>query len=280
MKILISSDSICDLPQDIIDKNNIKLISLPITLGENTYLDGVEVTPEVIFDFVDTHKILPKTSAINEYTYSTFFEEQLKSYDEIVHFTISSKMSLCYDNAIKASNNLPNVHVIDSTTLSSGTGLLILHAINLREQGASAKEIVEKIEEMKHKVHASFVIEKLDFLYKGGRCSSLQMLGANLLKIRPSILIVDGALSVHKKYKGKMSEVVRNFVIDTLKDNPSYDKATCFITYSSATPDMLQAAYETLQEFGNFENIMESRAGGTITSHCGKNTLGVLFIKN
>lgn len=182
MKILISSDSICDLPQDIIDKNNIKLISLPITLGENTYLDGVEVTPEVIFDFVDTHKILPKTSAINEYTYSTFFEEQLKFYDEIVHFTISSKMSLCYDNAIKASNNLPNVHVIDSTTLSSGTGLLILHAINLREQGASAKEIVEKIEEMKHKVHASFVIEKLDFLYKGGRCSSLQMLGANLLK--------------------------------------------------------------------------------------------------
>lgn len=280
MKILISSDSICDLPQDILNKHDIKIIPLPITLGENTYLDGVEVTPEIIFNFVDTHKILPKTSAINEYTYTAFFEEYLKNYDKIIHFTISSKVSMCYENAEKSARNFSNVQVINSNTLSTGTGLLIMKAVNMREEGATAEEIVEKIEELKNDVYACFVIEKLDFLHKGGRCSSLQMLGANLLKIRPSILVENGALAVHKKYKGKMSEVVKNFVTDTLKESLTYDKTTCFLTYSSATPEMLQAAHEVLGELGGFENIIESRAGATITSHCGRNTLGVIYLKN
>ncbi len=277
MKILISTDSAADLTKEIIEKNNIKTIPLPITLGKDTFLDGVEITPEKIFEFVEEHKILPKTSAINEFTYDTFFSENTKLYDAIVHFTISSEVSCCFQNAEIASKKFDNVFVIDTQTLSTGVALHILYALKLREKGLTAKEIYDKTIERLSKVQATFVIEKLDYLHKGGRCSGLQMFGANILKLRPSIIVKDGKLHVHKKYKGKMHDVVEEFILETLKENPNYDKETCFLTYSSATDEMLQKARETLKQNSNFKNIIEARTGATITSHCGKNTLGILF---
>lgn len=277
MKILISSDSVADLPKELLEKYNIPILPLPITLGKETFLDGVEVTPERIFEFVEQHQILPKTSAINEFTYETFFKEQLKEYDAIVHFTISSKLSLCYENAYSVAKNLDNVFVVDTKNLSSGIGVLLLHACEMRENKKTATEIVEAMEEMKSRVHASFIIEKLDFLHKGGRCSSLQLLGANLLKIHPSILSTNGKLDMHKKYKGKMNDVVTSYILDTLKENPNYDPEFVFLTHT-ATPEMLDIATKALKEHSRFKNIYPTPASSTITSHCGKNTLGILFL--
>lgn len=277
MRILISSDSVADLPKELLQANNIPIIPLPITLGENTYLDGLEVTPDVIFEFVEKHKILPKTSAINEFTYKTFFNKNLKEYDAIVHLTISSKLSLCYENAVAAAKDLEQVFVVDTKTLSSGIGALLLKACALRDKGKTPEQIVQTLNTLKQNVHASFIIEKLEFLHKGGRCSSVQLLGANLLKIHPSILNTNGKLDMYKKYKGKMIEVVKTYVMDTLAENPNPDNDYVFIT-NTASPEMVQLATELLQKHSNFKHICNTPASSTITSHCGKNTLGLLFL--
>lgn len=277
MKILISSDSLCDLPKSELKKHNIEILSIPITLGNEIFLDGVEITPEKIFEYVEKNKTLPKTSAINEYTYREFFENHLKNYEAIIHFTISSKMSLCYENAKKASEGLENVFVIDSTTLTSGIGLLILKACELREKGKTVNEIVNYINSQKQNPQVSFVIETLEFLHKGGRCSSLQFFGANLLKLRPSIKCVDGKLEVNKKYKGKMTDVVESYILDTLKENPNYDNSYVFITHT-ASDEILQKAEETLKQLANFKQIFKVKASSTITTHCGKNTLGIIYL--
>ena len=280
MKILISSDSVCDLSTDIINENKIKILSLPITLGDKEYTDSINITPQQIFEYVQKNKVLPKTSAINEFVYNEFFSENLKDNDAIIHFTISSDISSCYNNAVKASNNFKNVFIVDSKTLSSGVGLLILYACNLKNKGLSAAEIFKKVEARKQYVQASFVIERLDYLYKGGRCSSLQLLGANILKIRPSILLKNGKMGMHKKYRGKMPDVVRDYCLDTLKEFNNYDNTMCFITYSSATPEMIESAKKVLSEHANFKTIYETTAGCTVTSHCGENTLGILYFNN
>ncbi len=278
MKILISTDSVSDLTPELLTKHNIPVLPLPITLGNDTFLDGKEVTPEIIFDFVEKNKILPKTSAINEFTYSQFFETELKNYDAIVHFTISSKLSLCYENAVAAAKHFEHVHVVDTQTLSSGIALLILKAVAMREKGKTAQDIVLEMEKLKKHVQATFVIETLDYLHKGGRCSGLQLLGANLLKLHPSIKVLNGKLEVHKKYKGKMTEVVENYIADTLKEFPNYDDSMVFVTHVGANQDLLNAAQTTLQKHGKFKQIVFTKASGTITSHCGKNTIGVLYI--
>lgn len=277
MKILISSDSVADLPKSEFEAQNIPIIPLPITLGEQTFLDGVEVTPEIIFSFVEEKKILPKTSAVNQFTYHEFFEKYSKEYDAIVHLTISHKLSLCHENAKQAASEFENVYVVDTLTLSSGIGLLLLHAARLREEGKTPEEIVSDLERTKQLVQASFVIETLDFLHKGGRCSGLQLLGANLLKIHPSIKCTNGKLDMHKKYKGKMGDIIASYIEDTLKENPNYDPANVVITHT-ASDELVEQAKQILQEKSNFKNILVSQASGTITSHCGPNTLGILFL--
>lgn len=278
MKVLISTDNVCDMPPQLIEKFNIKFLSLPVTLGDEI-VDSSKIDNEFIFKFVEKNKILPKTSAINEFTYAEFFKKQRKHYDQIVHLTISSKMSLCYDNAKKAAEQIEGVFVLDTATLSSGIAVLVIEAALMREKGKTAPEIMEHLKQLRDKVQVSFVIEKLNYLHKGGRCSGVQRLGANLLKLRPSIVSKNGKLVVHKKYKGKMDEVVKNYVLDTLREHPSRVGDGAFVTYSSATEGMLAAAEEALREEGGFENIYRVRASATITSHCGENTLGVIFLK-
>lgn len=280
MKIAITCDSVCDLSQELIKQNNINILPISIILGDETFSDGVNINSQKIFDYVAKNKQLPKTSAINEFQYAEFFKEHLDGVDALIHFTISSDMSSCFNNAKKAANTLKNVYVIDSRNLSTGVGLQVLYACMLRDKGEKPENIVKKVEARKQFVQASFVVERLDYLYKGGRCSALQLLGANLLKIRPSIIVKNGKMDVHKKYRGKMKDVVKDYVKDTLNEFNTYDKSICFITYSSATEDMVEAAKSTLKEFANFENVYITTAGATVTSHCGENTLGILYYNN
>lgn len=280
MKIAITCDSVCDLSQELIKQNNISILPISIILGDETFADGVNINSQKIFDYVAKNKQLPKTSAINEFQYAEFFKEHLDGVDALIHFTISSDMSSCFNNAKKAASTLKNVYVIDSRNLSTGVGLQVLYACMLRDKGEKPENIVKKVEARKQFVQASFVVERLDYLYKGGRCSALQLLGANLLKIRPSIIVKDGKMDVHKKYRGKMKDVVKDYIKDTLNEFNTYDKSICFITYSSATEDMVEAAKSTLKEFANFENVYITTAGATVTSHCGENTLGILYFNN
>lgn len=280
MKIAITCDSVCDLSQELIKQNNISILPISIILGDETFSDGVNINSQKIFNYVAKNKQLPKTSAINEFQYAEFFKEHLDGVDALIHFTISSDMSSCFNNAKKAASTLKNVYVIDSRNLSTGVGLQVLYACMLRDKGEKPENIVKKVEARKQFVQASFVVERLDYLYKGGRCSALQLLGANLLKIRPSIIVKDGKMDVHKKYRGKMKDVVKDYIKDTLNEFNTYDKSICFITYSSATEDMVEAAKSTLKEFANFENVYITTAGATVTSHCGENTLGILYFNN
>lgn len=280
MKIAITCDSVCDLSQELIKQNNISILPISIILGDETFSDGVNINSQKIFDYVAKNKQLPKTSAINEFQYAEFFKEHLGGVDALIHFTISSDMSSCFNNAKKAASTLKNVYVIDSRNLSTGVGLQVLYACMLRDKGEKPENIVKKVEARKQFVQASFVVERLDYLYKGGRCSALQLLGANLLKIRPSIIVKNGKMDVHKKYRGKMKDVVKDYIKDTLNEFNTYDKSICFITYSSATEDMVEAAKSTLKEFANFENVYITTAGATVTSHCGENTLGILYFNN
>ena len=280
MKIAITCDSVCDLSHELIKQNNISILPISIILGDETFSDGVNINSQKIFDYVAKNKQLPKTSAINEFQYAEFFKEHLDGVDALIHFTISSDMSSCFNNAKKAASTLKNVYVIDSRNLSTGVGLQVLYACKLRDKGEKPENIVKKVEARKQFVQASFVVERLDYLYKGGRCSALQLLGANLLKIRPSIIVKDGKMDVHKKYRGKMKDVVKDYIKDTLNEFNTYDKSICFITYSSATEDMVEAAKSTLKEFANFENVYITTAGATVTSHCGENTLGILYFNN
>ena len=199
MKIAITCDSVCDLTKEQLQENNVTILPLTINLGDDSYQDGVDITPEKIFEYVSNTKQLPKTSANNEFQYTEFFEEVLKEYDGVVHFTIGSDISACYNNATKAQAHFENVRVIDSKNLSTGIGLLVMYACKLRDEGKTLDEIVTKVTARVPHVQASFVVERLDYLHKGGRCSAVALLGANILKIRPSIMVANGKMGVHKK---------------------------------------------------------------------------------
>lgn len=276
MKIAITLDSACDLSEELIEKYNFHTFPFTVTLGADTFEDG-KINPMEIFDYVEKSGSLPKTSAINEETFYDFFKTIRKDYDAIIHFDISSEMSSTYQNAYNASKRIDKVYTIDSRNLSTGISLLAIYARELSESCDNVEEIVKKVKEKIEKVQASFVIERLDYLYKGGRCSSLAFFGANLLKLRPQIVVADGKMKSTHKYRGKMAKVVSDYCKNVLEENPNADKHLCFITHSCATQEMVDAAYNAVKNAG-FEIIYETLAGCTVSSHCGKNTLGILFL--
>lgn len=278
MKIAISTESTCDLSQEQIDSNDIKIIPYTVILGDEMVTDNADV-PAKIFKFVEETKVLPKTSAINEATYKEYFEELLKSYDAVVHISLSSGLSSSCAHAESSADGLKNVYVIDSKSLSTGIGLLALYAKKLADAGEDAETIYNKVKARVENVQASFVVEKLDYLYKGGRCSALSLFGANLLKIRPQLVLKEGFIKPAKKYRGKMEKVVADYCKDTLEEFNTPDKSIGFITYTTATPEMIAAAKTALQNAG-FETIVETVAGGTITSHCGEHVLGILYLND
>lgn len=278
MKIAITAESTCDLPEELLKKYDIKIIPFTVILGDNEYKDG-EITPPDIFDFVNKTKVLPKTSAVNYEQYKEFFSGLLKDYDAVVHFSLSSGISSACSNAKKVAEELKNVYVVDSLSLSTGIALLAINARLLANNGVDAKTIAETMEKRVPHVQASFVIKRLDYLYKGGRCSALALFGANLFKIRPQIILKDGKMGVHKKYRGNMDKVVASYCKDCLNEFNTPDLNVAFITYTTATPEMVEAAKIALTERG-FKQIYETHAGATITSHCGENTLGILYLND
>ncbi|MBP3619550.1 MAG: DegV family protein [Clostridia bacterium] len=276
MKIAITAESTIDLTKELLEKYNIKITPFTVILGEQEYKDG-EVTQEDIFKFVAEKKILPKTAAINEAQYTEFFEEQLKDNDAVVHICLSSAISTACFQAKEAASKMQNVYIVDSQSLSTGIALLAIYARELAESGNSAEKVWSMVNERVPAVQASFVVKKLDYLHKGGRCSSVAYFGANILQIRPQIILKEGKMGVHRKYMGKMEKVVANYCKDTLNEFNTPDLKNAFVTYTTATPEMIEIAKKALKERG-FENIYETRAGATITSHCGENTLGILYI--
>ncbi len=278
MKIAVSVESTNDLSNELIERYDIKIIKYEIILGDKIFKDG-DLTTEEMFAYTDKTGTLPKTTALNEYEYTEYFQSLLKDYDAVVHVALSSGISSSCSHAVAASKNLENVYVVDSLSLSTGIGLLAIYARELAEKGLDAKEVYEKVSARVEKLQVSFVIERLDYLCKGGRCSSLALFGANLLKLRPRIVVKDGKMSSDKKYRGKMESVVAKYCADVLQDFPTPDLDKVFITRTSSTPEMMAAARHALEEAG-FKNIYETYAGGTIASHCGANTLGILYFND
>ncbi len=278
MKIAVSVESTNDLTQRLLTKYDIKSIPFEIVLSDKTFKDG-ELTTLELFDYVDKSGVLPKTNALNEFEYTEYFEGLLKDYDAVVHIALSSGLSSSCGNAERASKALNNVYVVDSLSLSTGIGLLAIHARELADKGVSAEEIVKILCERREKLQVSFVIERLDYLYKGGRCNALSLLGANLLKIRPRIVVKEGKMGSDKKYRGAMDKVVAKYCQETLAEYNTPDLDKVFITYTTATEEMVKSAKDALAEAG-FKNIYETHAGCTIASHCGGNTLGILYFND
>ena len=278
MAIRITSDSTCDL-NHLVEERNIGILPLQVNLDAQSFHDGIDITPQDIFDFVEKTKILPKTSAPSIGDYEEFFAEQLKLGEEVIHFNISAKSSGSHNMAKQAAESFNGkVRVIDSKALSTGQGLLVLKACDMRDAGKSSAEIEEAINELKQRVNTSFVPDSLDYLHKGGRVSGMIKVVAGMFKIHPLIYMDDGQLVPGKKYKGRMDVLLKQYVQDLKEMYPNYDKSRCFITHSSAEANVVNVAKEKVKELFEFDEVIETVAGSIITSHCGKGTLGVLFI--
>ena len=264
--IVITSDSTCDLSVDLLTANEIAIMPLSVMLGDRTYKDGIDIMPSDIFRYVDETGELPKTAAPSVEEYERFFRSFTDEGKTVIHFNISSKAGGS------------RVYVVDSHALSTGQGLLVLKACDLREAGKSAAQIYQTVLSLREKVNTSFIPDTLLYLYKGGRCSTLSYYGAKVLSIHPMIDMKEGQLYPKKKYIGKMTRCIRSYINDLVAAYPNYDRTRCFVTHSNADPELVELAKNMVQELFRFQVILETVAGSIITSHCGRNTLGVLFI--
>ena len=278
MKIALSAESTLDLSKELLQKYDINVLPFTVLLGENEYKDG-EITGPDIFDYVDKNKILPRTCAINEYQYSEYFTKLREKYDAVIHITLSGKITSSVEHAKNAASLLNNVYVVDSKSLSTGIALLAIYARTLIKKGLDAEEVVAKLKKRRENLQVSFVVNTLNYLHKGGRCSSLVHITAALLRIKPQILLKNGEMVTGKKYFGKNSHVVRSYCADVLDEFDNPDTSIAFVTHTSASPEMVEEAKAALAEKG-FTNVIETLAGATITSHCGPKTLGILYFND
>lgn len=275
--IKITADSTCDLSPAILDGMDITLMPLNILVNDETFRDGVDITPADIFRYVEAEGKACKTTAVNTYVYERFFRDLSPRYEAVIHICIGSGFSSCYQNAVLAAVNYPNVHVIDSRNLSSGSGHIVYEAACLAGDGAKARDICRSLEELIPKVDASFVIDQLDYLHRGGRCSGLEVLGSRVLRIKPCIEVSNGRMQVGKKYRGSFEGCLKRYVQDRLRDERDIDFSRVFITHSMCSRSTVELVKELLGEHAGFAQIMETSAGCTVSSHCGPNTLGILY---
>ena len=277
--IVITSDSTSDLSIELRERYNISVLPLGVTLGDKAYKDGVDITPDDIYAHHAKTGELPKTTAANVDECLNFFKRFVDEGKTVIHFSLSSNMSSTYNNGRLASMEFENVYVIDSANLSTGEGLLVIAAAEMAEQGMGAEEIVAKIEDLVSKVDASFVIDNLEYLHKGGRCSALAMLGANVLKLKPCIEVKNGSMGVGKKYRGRYGDVLKTYVNERLANVDDIDTSRVFVTHAGCDEEIVNAVVEQVKSKGIFKEVFLARAGCTISSHCGADTLGVLFIR-
>lgn len=282
MSVKIISDSTCDLSKELIEKYEINIIPLHVLLGEEEYEDGRSITPDEIYKWSDENKATPKTSAPSITTVTEMFESCTEDGSELVCFSVSDKMSTTGNVMRMTAEELEmenRISVIDSANLSTGVGLLVLKAADMAREGKTAKEIVEEIEQLKPRVCASFVVDTLTYLHRGGRCSGLAALAGGALKLHPKIVVENGGMSPTKKYRGTISKVIMSYVKDMEESLRNALQERVFITHSGCDTSVVEEVYKYLESLNIFEEILITRAGGVISSHCGPGTLGVLFIE-
>lgn len=281
-RIIITSDITCDLNWDLEQRYGVVTMPLHIVIGGKSYEDWVNITPEELYQIFYKTKELPHTTACSVGEYTDFFKKYVDDGCDVVHLSLGSKLSVTHQSSVLAAEEFPGrVFSVDTQNLSSGSGLLVIKACELRDAGLSAQEIYDQINAMVPKAHASFVLDRLDFMHAGGRCSAVAMLGANLLSLKPSIEVHNddgGSMGVGKKYRGKYDKVLLQYMNDTLSKYDQIDTDRVFITHAGANQEYVDAVHEALKAKNLFKEIHITRASCTISSHCGPNTLGVLFM--
>ena len=279
MKIKIISDSTCDLSAQQLADLDITLVPLTVIKAGEEFLDNVTITPADIFAHVAAGNPLCSTAAGNIETYQNVFAQFADQYDGIIHINIGSGFSSSYQNACLAAEDFDNVRVIDSMNLSTGQGHVVLEACRLAKTCQSLDEIAEKLNAFAPRVEASFLLDRLDYMVKGGRCSAVAALGANLLNLKPCIEVRDGKMSAVKKYRGNYAKSLAAYVKDRLADRDDIVRDELFLTYTTVDSDCLAAVKEAIDAYGNFQTVYETVAGCTVSCHCGPGTLGVLFVR-
>lgn len=279
MKIKILSDSTCDLSPELLEKHNITLVPLTIIKNNEAFSDGINITPAEIFAHVAAGGDLCSTTAMNVGEYSDWFGKYASEYDGILHINIGSGFSSSYQNACLAAEEYENVQVVDSMNLSTGQGLVVLKACELAKECTSLDDLKQKVQDFTSRVEASFLLDQLGYMVKGGRCSSVVALGANLLNLKPCIEVKDGKMSVVKKYRGNYAKSLATYVKDRLSNRDDLERDTLFITRTPVSDDCLEAVKNAVDTYADFENIFWTEAGCTISCHCGPGTLGVLFVR-
>lgn len=281
--VKIISDSTCDLSPELIAKYDIDILPLHILLGEDEYEDGKNITPEQIYSWSDENKTTPKTSAPALTDAIEFFKQYIDEGREIVCFSISSSMSTSGNVMRIAAEELEaedRITVIDSANLSTGIGLLVIEAAIMAQNNHTVEEIVSAIEALKPNVRASFVVDTLTYLYRGGRCNAVSAMAGGVLKLHPKIVVENGAMNASKKYRGKINSAIMTYVKDMEDDLKAARPNRVFITHSGCDRTIVEEVHSYLENLGVFSEILETRAGGVISSHCGPGTLGVLFIQS
>lgn len=278
--VAVTCDSTCDLSPELYEKYKIDVAPLYITTEETQHRDGIDISPDDIFAFVAETGKLPKTSAVSIIDYIRFFQSKLEENSQLIHVNISSHMSACNQNAIIAAKEIGEnkVFVVDSLNLSTGSGHLAVMAAELAQKGKSAAEIKEILDEKAKKLEVSFLVDRLDFLYKGGRCSAVSALGANLLRLHPCIQVKNGEMGVGKKYRGNMLASLEQYVTERLKNRRDIDTKRIFITHSGCDDKIVSKISKLVSSLQPFNEVIITQAGCTISSHCGENTLGILFL--
>lgn len=275
--IKITADSTCDLSPELLAEYDITLAPLHVLINDEDFLDGVNITPKDIFQYVGVENKTCSTAAINTYEYEQFFKQYSEEFDAIIHISLGVQFSSCHQNAQLAAQEFNNIFVIDSQNLSTGSGHLVIEAAELAKKGLRAEQIVAQITALASQVEASFVIDKMDYLKRGGRCSSIEAFGATLLKIKPSIEVLDRKMEVGKKYRGNFKGCLEKYVKDRLENRSDIDTSCIFITHSECSEDIIELVKSLVSEYVQFDKVYITKAGCTVSTHCGPNTLGILF---
>lgn len=280
MRVKIISDSTCDLSPELLQKYDISLIPLIVMKNNEEFLDGVTITPADIFAHVASGGSLCSTAARGVTVFQEEFAKFAGNYDGVLHINISSEFSSSYQNACIAAADFDNVRVVDSRNLSTGQGLVVLKACELAQTAEDMDALKAELDAYTARVEASFVLDRLDYMVKGGRCSSVAALGANLLGLKPCIEVKDGKMSVVKKYRGHIEKCLAAYIKDRLADRDGLEDGTIFITHTRMSPESIETAKNSVAQYGHFQNVYETTAGCTVSCHCGPGTLGVLFVRS
>lgn len=277
--VKISADSTCDLSPELIEQYQIGIVPLYIIRDDESLRDGLDICPQDIIEHAEKTGRVCKTSAVGVADYVAMFQRMTADGSEVVHVNISADFSACFQNACLAAKEVAGVYPVDSRNLSTGSGHIVIEAAKLAEEGKSGEEIQRAMNALTPRVEASFVIERLDFLHKGGRCSALTALGANILHLKPCIEVRDGKMTVGKKYRGSIEKALKEYIFDRLNGRDDIEQERIFITHCACEQDIVEMARNAIQESCAFDQIIETQAGCTISNHCGPHTLGILFIR-